>query len=471
MRASYAITGVVLAAVLLGAAPAAAQNESAQPPGSGALLTPGSWTRLEPILLTTSGTPPPAAAAKKNGFVWDNRPSIRYGDWFQLDLRALLEGQVRSVDPDLAGEGTVFEWSRRRLGIQGNVTDYVQFEVDYGFDKANEDSAEWRDVFVNIRPAAFAQVQGGKFKIPIGYERLTGPRNLDFVYRSRVSDALTPGRSIGVMAHGRAFSRVLRYAVGSFEDGGDQPPEFEPVEPLPDEEPSEEGRTWAARATVAPLRLTSLPGKYNNLEVGGAYTHGTVPEGRNHLQGDTVFGGEFFDRQYYTKGPRTRFGLEASWAIGPASVATEYIVSRDAREGQGVGNEEQLDNDLPEIEGRGWYVAGTWVVTGENREGGVNPKRPLLQGGFGAIEVVARYEYLKFASAGSPADPPSRSPRAANVAPNGDRAWTIGVNWYVNRWVKVRFNVISETLDDPELGPAPGASSLRTMVTQFGIGF
>ena len=471
MRASYAITRVVLAVALLGAAPAAAQNGPVQPQGSGALPAPGPWIRLAPILLTTSGAPPPPDAAQKNGFVWDNRPGLRYGGWFQLDLRALLEGNVAWTDPDPDGAGTVFQWSRRRIGVQGRVTKYVEYEVDYGFDDADEERAEWRDVFVNVRPAEFAQVQGGKFKIPFGYERLTGPGNLDFVYRSRVSDALTPGRSIGLMVHGRAFSRVLRYAVGTFEDDGDRPPDLEPVEPLPGEEPPQEGRTWAARATAAPLRLTALPGRYNNLEIGGAYTSGTIPEGRNHLQGDTVFGGDFFDRQYYAKGPRTRFGLEASWAIGPASVAAEYIVSRDAREGQGVGNEGQLDNDLPEIEGRGWYIAGTWVVTGEKREGGVNPKRPLLQGGFGAVEVVARYEYLRFASAGSPAEPPSRSPRAANVAPNGDRAWTLGVNWYPNRWVKVRFNLINETLDDPELGPAPDASSLRTVVAQFGIGF
>jgi hypothetical protein len=286
-----------------------------------------------------------------------------------------------------------------------------------------------------------------------------------------MSDALTPGRSVGVMAHGRPFKRVIRYAVGMFEDDGDQPPDLESMDMVPGEQPQEQGRSWAARATVAPLRLTSLPGKYNNLEVGGAYTHALVPEGRNHLQGDTVFGGEFFDRQYYTKGPRTRLGLEVSWAIGQAFLAAEYIVSRDAREGQGVGNETQIDPDLPEIEGRGWYVAGAWVITGENRDGGVNPKRPLLQGGFGAVEVAARYEKLSFASAGSPAEPPSRSPRAANVAGNADSAWTIGVNWYVNRWAKLRFNFINETLDDPALGPAPGASSLRTIVTMFQIGF
>ena len=470
MRNPHAFSGALLA-ILICAAQAAAQSGPVTGPGAGAGPSPGPSPSGRLLLLTAPDARPAPAAAKANGFVWDNRPSFRYGDWFQLDVRALLEANLTSADPDLTGEGASFDWGRRRIGIQGTVTKYVEYEVSYGFEESTDATVEWRDAYVNVRPAAYAQVQGGKFKIPFGYERLTGPRSLDFVYRSRVSDSLTPGRSLGVMAHGRAFKRVLRYAVGIFEDDGDQPPELEPVEPLPGEEPAQQGRTWAARATVSPLRLTSMPGRYNNLEVGGAYTRGTVPEGRNHLQGDTAFGGEFFDRQYFTKGPRTRFGLEASWAIGPASIAAEYIVSRDAREGQGIGDEVQLDGDLPEIEGRGWYIAGTWVVTGENRDGGVNPKRPLFQGGFGAVEAVARYEQLRFASAGPPSDPPSRSPRAANVAPNGDRAWTVGVNWYVNRWAKLRFNVVNETLDDPGLGPAPGSPTLRTMVTQFGIGF
>jgi phosphate-selective porin len=322
--------------------------------------------------------------------MWDNRPVVRYGNWFELDVRALLDVLVEAHDPEPADGGATFDWSRRRIGIQGTVTRYVEYEVDYGFDAANEQSAAWRDVFVNVRPALYAQVQAGKFKIPFGYERLTGPRSLDFVYRSRVSDALTPGRSVGVMLHGRAFNRLVRYAAGAFQDDGDQPPEIEPGEEVPGTDPGAESRTWAARATLAPLRLTSLKGKYNNLEIGGAYTRGTIPEGRNHLQGDTAYGGDFFGRHYATKGARTRAGLEVSWAIGPASIAAEYIVSRDAREGQGVGTEGQLDNDLPAIEGRGWYVAGAWVLTGENRDGGVTPNRPLFGGGFGAVQVDLR---------------------------------------------------------------------------------
>jgi phosphate-selective porin OprO/OprP len=454
MRAPFAATGAILA-LAVAVPPALAQRGPAIPAAGPASIP----------------AQPPAAASGSDGLAWDNRPVVRYGDWFELDVRALLDALVEAHDPEPAGGGATFDWSRRRIGIQGTVTRYVEYEVDYGFDAANEETAAWRDVFVNVRPALYAQVQAGKFKIPFGYERLTGPRSLDFAYRSRVSDALTPGRSVGVMFHGRAFNRLVRYAVGAFQDDGDQPPDIEPAEEAPGNDPGTEGRTWAARATLAPLRLTSLKGKYNNLEIGGAYTRCTIPEGRNHLQGDTAYGGDFFGRHYDTKGARTRAGLEVSWAIGPASVAAEYIVSRDAREGQGVGTEDQLDNDLPAIEGRGWYVAGAWVLTGESRDGGVTPNRPLFRGGFGAVQVDLRYERLQFASAGAPAEPPSDSPRAANIAGNGDRAWTVGVTWYLNRWAKVRVNIINEDIEDAGASPVPGTSSLRTTVVQFQAGF
>jgi len=112
-------------------------------------------------------------------------------------------------------------------------------------------------------------------------------------------------------------------------------------------------------------------------------------------------------------------------------------------------------------------VTGSWVVTGERKDGGVKPRHPLLQGGFGAIEVAARYEVLRFASAGPLQEPPSDSPRAANVVGNGDRVFTGGVNWYLNRWLKFQVNGIHETLDDATLAPVPGQSTYWSVVTRL----
>ena len=41
---------------------------------------------------------------------------------------------------------------------------------------------------------------------------------------------------------------------------------------------------------------------------------------------------------------------------------------------------------------------------------------------------------------------------------------TLGVNWWVNRWVKIQANFIREKLDDPSLGPLP--SIMRALPPQ-----
>jgi len=111
------------------------------------------------------------------------------------------------------------------------------------------------------------------------------------------------------------------------------------------------------------------------------------------------------------------------------------------------------------------------VLTGEKREGGVEPRRPFLQGGIGAIEVTARYEQLRFSSPGAESEPASTSRRAAHILGNGERAFTGGVNWYVNRWVRLRVNAIRELLDEPSLGPVPDRSSLWSVISQLQVGF
>ncbi len=126
------------------------------------------------------------------------------------------------------------------------------------------------------------------------------------------------------------------------------------------------------------------------------------------------------------------------------------------------------DSDLSPLVAEGWYVSGTFALTGERKSDGLdtprNPFRPLLQrGGFGAIEVAARFESLTFGSAvkiGSP----STSARADNVMGNSDHALTLGMNWYLNRWVKIQANLIRERLRDPSMGPLPGRAGFWSRV-------
>ncbi len=128
----------------------------------------------------------------------------------------------------------------------------------------------------------------------------------------------------------------------------------------------------------------------------------------------------------------------------------EFIHARDERRGQGTRG-----NDLPDLIARGWYVSGTWAVTGEKKAGGIEPRKDFLTGrGIGAVELGIRYEQLRLGSSEHPGIP-SRATRAANLLGNSDRVWTFGANWYWNRYVRVQFNAVRERLEDRFLPRSP----------------
>ncbi|MGH9331816.1 MAG: porin, partial [Vicinamibacterales bacterium] len=144
---------------------------------------------------------------------------------------------------------------------------------------------------------------------------------------------------------------------------------------------------------------------------------------------------------------------EANWEPRNFSVKSEYIRTRDERREQGI-----LADDLPELVTQGWYVAATWVVTGEDKSGGVEPRRPLFAGGVGAIELAGRYERIRMGS-NAAGEPEETNPRAINLLENGERLWTFGLNWYLNRWVRIQLNGIHETIDDIERSPSSTQNS------------
>jgi phosphate-selective porin OprO/OprP len=296
-----------------------------------------------------------------------------------------------------------------------------------------------RDAFVNYRRLRWLQVQAGRFRVPFGRDQNTASHDLDFVFRSRPGTLLAPGRDVGLMLHGRVWDRRLHYQAGAFREDG--------VMDLGQDDASGGGLTWAARLRNKPSSLVTLPKIVKDLEVGVAVARSRLPEGLYSLRGRTTFFETFFPR-YYVNGRRLRTGVEMEWKHGPFGVQGELLRSRDQRLGQSIRGQ-----DLPDLIAQGWYLQGTWVVTGEKKDGGVKPRKNFLAGGWGAVEMAVRNEHLGFRSADRTGFALTSS-RAINVASGGDRAWTFGVNWYLNRYVKVLGNAIRERVDEPGLAAA-----------------
>jgi phosphate-selective porin OprO/OprP len=369
-------------------------------------------------------------------FVWNNRPSLRFGDWLRVDFRVKLQGDFQGFSPELETDEGTFEFQRKRIGIEGNFLRHFEYEVERELREENP----WRDVFVNVRYFRDFQVKVGKFKIPFGLDQLTSPVNLDFVHRSRIGDTLAPGRDIGIVAHGRFFRRGLNYDAGFFRHDGENARH--------DEIPGA-GRTFAGRVTGTPLRLLKIPEVIEIVELGIAFTTGTVPEGPNSVRGRTASRETFFP-SIFVNGSRLRLGVDMNWSPGPFSIKGEFMHLQDERLNQGL-----LGQDLPDLISRGWYVSGTWAITGERKIDGIEPRKNFLRGGIGAVELAGRYEQLRFGSSEHPG-PPLRNPRAPNILGNSDRVWTVGANWYLNRWGKIQANAIHEKIEDTLRSPIPG---------------
>jgi phosphate-selective porin OprO/OprP len=387
-------------------------------------------------------------------FVFNDRPSFRFGDLLRIDLRLRLQGDFRWFSPDPRTED-VFDLTRRRAAVSGTLFRHLEYE----FERELRDRGPWRDVFVDFTRFDALQVKAGKFKIPFSLEQVTGSTQLDFINRSLLATYLAPARDIGVMVHGRLFDRFLAYEVGGFEQDGENARLTEPIFVLAGEAPTETGASAVGRFIVRPFRFATR-GPVRNLEIGVAVTRSTLPEGLSSLRGRTVFRQTFFDK-VYVNGRRLRVGAEFNWTPGPVAVRAEYIQTRDERKGQGLRSE-----DLSDFVGEGWYLSGTWALTGEAKSDGIEPRRELFTGGFGAVELAARYEELRFGSA-EKVGPAFSNPRAANLLENTDKVLTVGINWYLNRWVKLQINGIRERLEDPERVPILGEDEYRSAIVRL----
>lgn len=385
----------------------------------------------------------------------DDHPALHLGKGTRIDFRGRFafdndHSEASTEDPE---EHSTLDLGKKRLGVSGEIVNAVEFQVEAEL----TDDDPWRDVYADFKSFDVARVRGGKFKIPFSLDENTGAARLDFMFRSLAATHLAPGRDIGAMVHGRVWNKVIGYEAGVFEHDGKNARTNNPDKVYGDQ-------TLAARVTVEPLRnKKDAPG---DLSFGVAFTRSDVPEGIPGVRGHTVLDQPFFSSsKYIVNGERRRTGVEMAFVPGPASIKAEWIRMETERNGESVE-----DADLSPLVGEGWYVSGTFIVTGEKKTRLPRPKKPLLQGGFGAVEVGARIESLEFKS-GSSSEPGSTSPRADTILGNRDQAITFGVNWYVNRFIKVQANFIREKLDDPSQGPLPDQPSFNSRAFRLQFSF
>lgn len=385
----------------------------------------------------------PQPVAGRGGF------SLQSADGqFRLRLRGYVHSDGRFYLDDSEGRGTDAFLLRRVRPIV-EATMYRIFDVrimpDFG-----GGATTLQDAYIEARVSPGVRVRAGKFKAPVGFERLASATEMVFVERA-FPTALVPNRDVGVMIHGDLQDGGLTYAAGLFDgtpDGGSVDTD------------TQDGKDLAGRLFLQPFR-TRRDHPLQGLGVGVSGSYGVqrgtsaaasgLPTVRTPGQStffayrgdDPVLGAVIAD------GSHSRVSTHGHFYIASFGLLAEHVLSRqEVRRGVTAAT---LDHTA-------WQIAGSWVLTGETPSArAVTPRTPFDRsaGTWGALELAARYSAITFDRATFPLFAnPSTASRAAG-------AWAAGVNWYLNAGVKLQAGLERTTFT------AAGASRREAENTLF----
>jgi phosphate-selective porin OprO/OprP len=367
---------------------------------------------------------------------------------FQLRFRAHVQADSRWFEDDSGRDQ--FLMRRIRPILEGTLYEKFGFRLMPDFAGSN---LQILDAYVDANLDAAFRIRAGKFKGPVGFERLQSPADLLMMERAFPTQ-LVPNRDIGLQLSGDLFGNTLTYQAGIFDgtvDGGSV------------EGDNNNGKDFEARLFASPFRNTGWD-PLRGLGIGFAYTAGTQAGSatssnlpRFLTPGQNTFfayaGGAFAD------GDRTRYVPQLYYSWGPFGLLGEYVVSE--QEITRSTNSRKIGNSA-------WALTATYLLTGEDATSrGVVPREPfnLKERTWGAFELVARVSELDVdddvfegSAALRLADPNMQASKATDYG--------IGLNWYLSRSYRLMFNYEQTSFEGGAAGSADRTDE-KVFLTRF----
>jgi phosphate-selective porin OprO and OprP len=385
-----------------------------------------------------------ATANAKDGF------SIKSADGqYSLKLRGYAQADGRFFPSDAAGAiPNNFLLRRARPILEVTVGRYFGFRImpDFGGDQVSLFDAYWEGKF----DPAFS-VRAGKFKPPIGYERLQSATDITFAERGLPTN-LVPSRDIGLQIGGEVSAGTFEYQVGIFNGATDLASANGDLN---------DSKDLAARLFVQPIKQGALKGLGFGISGGTGVEQGSATA--TELAGYRSASQQTFFRyrtdlvvpenSVIAEGRRSRLSPHAYLGLGSLGLLGEYVLNRQ---------EVRAGATSATLTHRAWQASGSYFLTGEYAGyKSPTPKKPfdLKAGTFGAVELAARYGELDIDDDAFPvfANPTSAASKAKGLG--------LGVNWHLNKQIKVLVSYEHTTFEGG--GTTGDRASEDFVVTRF----
>ncbi len=324
----------------------------------------------------------------------DGQWSIRFGGRLMLD--AFMADAERAGGVETSGAGA--EIRRARFFAEGKVMGDWKYKLQLDF---AGNGVSIKTATIGTKIAGFSTTFGNQHE-PMGLEELTSSKYITFMERSLVNEAFAPSRNLGAVVgtSGDNFSANVGLFTSGIDNGSDT---------------TTTDWSLTGRVTYAPIAEKT---EVVHLGVSGSYRGFDDNSGPRIRLRNFHNGTRYVDTGNVTAEGQMTFGAEAAAVFGPFSAQGEYYTS--TLEGNGPGS---VDTDYD-----GWYLMASYFVTGESRAYSAS------KGKFGrvkaedAVEVAVRYEALDMEDAGF------------GTAASESTAWTLGVNYYFNPYVRAMLN-------------------------------
>jgi len=358
------------------------------------------------------------------------------------------DNELDTAFPDLDGSDS--ELRRLRLEILTEISDFMTFRGQFDF----SDEINIQDFWVSFSKIPHIdEVKVGHFKEPFSLEALTSSQSTTFMEGSLATEAFAPKRNLGIQILSTEFYRRLSWAFGAFlniRDLNEEDEYFDAVD-------SAAGYDLTSRITAIPW----YEGDSKLLHIGLSYSHqfrddtdsdsrvrySTRPE--SHITNDKLVDTD----EFYAEGVDL-ICFEAGLVSGRLSFQAEYF--------RAITD----SNDEGDPEFCGYYVYGSYFITGESREyviskGTFTPEMP--KHGFrhrreywGAWEIAFRYSHLDL--------------NDENIEGGKERNFTAGLNWYFMRKHRLMFNYVRADVED-RTNPFVDDGSADILQVRFQVSF
>ncbi|MCU0876972.1 MAG: porin [Pirellulaceae bacterium] len=369
----------------------------------------------------------------------EKKPTFQIGGQLQTDY--LYFGQDAESQAALGDINDGVYFRRARLTARGEAFETVEYAI--GFDFALPGRPSFLDVFVGMHDLPLlGNARVGHFFEPFSLNRITFNRYHTFMEHS-LADAFAPARNTGINAYDTyGNDENGTWSIGWFASNSDN---------YGDQFMDAGGQALTGRLTWLPFYDEASEGR-SYIHVGGGYSYRTPPNGN-------LFFAPFPEARPGTPTPASvqpfvntglisaehnqLFGAELAWIAGPLSFQAEYMY---------VPVEQ---NGGPELAFQGAYAFVSYFLTGEhrpyNKKLGIHDRvipfedffrvrtcdGPIIHGR-GAWELAARWSYIDLTD--------------ENIVGGVEHNGTIGLNWYLNPYTRVKWEYIVAQVDRPPVG-------------------